>query len=90
MKKVYYLHQSNGDYNSECHGMGDLCGLIDFELNTGCQDYLIITKRQIDSNMFGSLVDVFRLRELERQNQELREGIRELREANENCVFCKS
>lgn len=58
-KKPYaYCHYSNGDYDDKVWDINDLCASIDFELNAGCQEYIIITRRKLSSDEYVRLCEI--------------------------------
>ena len=59
MSKPYvYVHLSNGDYNDKTYDINDLCGTIDFELNAGCQKYIIITRNELSGDDYDKLCEI--------------------------------
>ena len=58
--KTYFVAHSNGDFNSKCEGMGDLSAEIEFEMEKGGADYLLITKEELTFEKYGEILDVMR------------------------------
>ena len=59
MKELkYYLSHSNGDYNGISNSIEELTDDLEFELEEGGAEFLIITKRSLKSDIYGEIQDM--------------------------------
>lgn len=56
MAKVF-IATSNGDYNAEIDSDLEI-DTINWELNEGCQNYVIVTKKQLDPDDYSALCSI--------------------------------
>ena len=56
----FWLSQSNGDYNRDCHGTDDACETAEWELDAGCQDWVVITKEPLTPNQYDAIMDILK------------------------------
>ena len=54
MPKDYYISTSNGDYNSNTVDLTS----VEWELNEGCQKYVLVTKKPITSKQYQRIAKI--------------------------------
>ena len=50
----------NGDYNNEDESLKDTFGRAEFELNNGCQDWILLSKKKLTDEQYSDLLDALK------------------------------
>lgn len=56
----YFMSLSNGDYNLKDLSIDLTMGRAKFELVEGCQDWILISKKELSDEQYSALLDLFK------------------------------